>query len=159
MEKASFAAGCFWHVEDLFSKVPGIFKTEVGYIGGHTINPSYDDVCADLTHHAEAVLLEFEPAKVTYDHLLDIFWELHDPTTLNRQGPDIGSQYRSAIFCYSNDQLIAAQNSKMKWQSSGRIQGTIVTEILMAPDFYPAELYHQKYLAKKRGSCSVDTKF
>jgi peptide-methionine (S)-S-oxide reductase len=149
METATFGAGCFWGVEETFRQVPGVVETTVGYLGGHTQNPTYQDVCTDETGHAEVVQVKYDPAKVTYDQLLDVFWSNHDPTTLNRQGPDFGTQYRSAIFVHSPEQEREARASKEKMQASGRFRRPIVTEIAPASTFYPAEDYHQKYLAKR----------
>lgn len=144
--KATFAAGCFWHVEDIFGKTKGVTSTKVGYTGGTTPDPSYQDVCGDHTGHAEAVQVEFDPNIVSYETLLDIFWKNHDPTTLNRQGPDIGSQYRSAIFCHDNTQMETARKSI---QNVSKVyDNPIVTEIKPAEPFYDAEEYHQKYFQK-----------
>jgi peptide-methionine (S)-S-oxide reductase len=158
-EKATFGAGCFWGVEATFRKVPGVTATAVGYAGGKTQNPTYKDVCTDTTGHAEVVEVQFDPAQVSYDTLLDIFWENHDPTTKNRQGPDWGTQYRSAIFVHSPEQQKQAQASKERLQASGKWGRPIVTEITPAPEFYRAEDYHQQYL-EKRGlaSCHLPTK-
>ena len=149
METATFGAGCFWGVEETFRQVPGVVETTVGYLGGHTKNPTYQDVCTDETGHAEVVQVKYDPAKVSYDQLLDVFWSNHDPTTLNRQGPDWGKQYRSAIFFHTPEQEREARASKDKMQASGRFRRPIVTEITPASTFYPAEEYHQKYLAKR----------
>lgn len=149
METATFGAGCFWGVEETFRQIPGVAETTVGYLGGHTQNPTYKDVCTDETGHAEVVQVKYDPAKVTYDQLLAVFWANHDPTTLNRQGPDIGTQYRSAIFFHSPEQERQARASKEEMQASGRFRRPIVTEIAQASTFYPAEDYHQKYLAKR----------
>lgn len=149
METATFAAGCFWGVEETFRQTPGVVETTVGYLGGHTANPTYKDVCSDETGHAEVVQVTFDPSKVSYDKLLDVFWSAHDPTTLNRQGPDIGTQYRSAIFFHSPEQERQARASKEKLQASGKFRRPIVTEITPASTFYAAEDYHQKYLAKR----------
>ena len=149
MEKATFAAGCFWGVEEAFRQVPGVIETTVGYLGGHTANPTYKDVCTDETGHAEVVQVTFDPSKVSYEKLLDVFWSAHDPTTLNRQGPDIGTQYRSAIFFHSPEQERQARASREKMQASGKFRRSVVTEITPASTFYPAEEYHQKYLAKR----------
>jgi len=149
MEKATFAAGCFWGVEESFRQVPGVIETTVGYLGGHTASPTYNDVCTDETGHAEVVQITFDSSKVSYEKLLDVFWSAHDPTTLNRQGPDIGTQYRSAIFFHSPDQERQARASKEKMQAAGNFRRPIVTEITPATAFYPAEDYHQKYLAKR----------
>lgn len=147
MEKAIFAAGCFWGVEETFRQIDGVTSTAVGYTGGSLPNPTYHDVCTDATGHAEAVLVEFDPAKVSYEQLLEVFWSTHDPTTLNRQGPDVGTQYRSAIFFHSPEQESAAKASKERAQS--RLSRPIVTQILPALPFYRAEEYHQQYLAKR----------
>lgn len=149
METATFGAGCFWGVEETFRQIPGVLDTAVGYLGGHTQNPTYQDVCTDETGHAEVVQVTYDPAKVSYDRLLNTFWESHDPTTLNRQGPDIGTQYRSAIFFHSPEQERLARASKEKMQASGKFRRPIVTEITSASTFYRAEDYHQKYLAKR----------
>ncbi|HEX7393276.1 MAG TPA: peptide-methionine (S)-S-oxide reductase MsrA [Thermoplasmata archaeon] len=156
-EKTTFAAGCFWHVEDSFCKINGIVSTTVGYTGGHMRNPSYEDVCTDTTKHAEAVLVEYDPAKISYKQLLETFWDLHDPTTRNRQGPDVGTQYRSAIFYHNKEQREEALASKERQQESGRYGGReIVTEIVPAAEFYRAEEYHQKYFRKRgRFACRV----
>ena len=156
MATATFAAGCFWGVEVTFGQIEGVTRTEVGYIGGATENPTYREVCTDRTGHAEAVQVEYDPDKVSYDHLLDVFWANHNPTTLNRQGPDIGSQYRSAIFFHTPEQEQAALASKERLEKSGRFSRPIVTQIVPAATFYPAEDYHQKYLEKRgMASCHV----
>jgi peptide-methionine (S)-S-oxide reductase len=149
MEIATFGAGCFWGVEETFRQIPGVTDTAVGYLGGRTQNPTYKDVCSDETGHAEVVQVTYDPAQVGYDRLLDAFWSAHDPTTLNRQGPDVGTQYRSAIFFHSPDQERVAKASKEKIQASGKFRRPIVTEITPASTFYRAEDYHQKYLAKR----------
>jgi len=149
METATFGAGCFWGVEESFRQIPGVIDTAVGYLCGDMQNPAYQDVCTDETGHAEVVEVTYDPAKVSYDQLLNTFWESHDPTTLNRQGPDIGTQYRSAIFFHSPEQERLARASKEKMQASGRFRRQIVTEITPASTFYRAEEYHQKYLAKR----------
>lgn len=156
MEKAMFGAGCFWGVEAAFRQVEGVVSTAVGYAGGKTVNPTYKDVCTDRTGHAEVVLVEFDPARVSYEQLLQIFWESHDPTQVNRQGPDVGTQYRSAIFVFDDAQRAAAEESKAKLASSGAHAKPIATEIIAAGPFYRAEEYHQQYL-EKRGlaSCHV----
>jgi len=156
-EKAVFAAGCFWGVEAAFRRVKGVVSTRVGYTGGGTVNPSYEDVCTDRTGHAEAVEVVYDPAVVSYGQLLDVFWASHDPTTLNRQGPDIGSQYRSAIFYTTDAQAAEASASRDKLQASGRHGKThIVTEIVRAGEFYPAEEHHQRYLEKRgRPNCRL----
>ena len=148
MEKATFAAGCFWGVEDTFRRMDGVVETAVGYTGGHWDNPTYEDVCSDKTGHAEAVQVVFDPAKISFDSLLDAFWSCHDPTTSNRQGPDVGSQYRSAIFHHDDVQRAAAVASKEKLAKSGRYSRPIVTQIVPAEVFYPAEEYHQRYFEK-----------
>ncbi|MFC7048150.1 peptide-methionine (S)-S-oxide reductase MsrA [Emcibacter nanhaiensis] len=148
-EIATFAAGCFWGVELEFGKVPGVTSTRVGYTGGHLENPTYEKVCEDTTGHAEAVEVEFDPAVVSYQELLDKFWGMHDPTTRHRQGPDIGSQYRSAVFCHSESQKTQAEESLAREDASGRWANPVVTEILTAEKFWPAEEYHQKYLQKR----------
>ncbi|PYY18146.1 MAG: peptide-methionine (S)-S-oxide reductase [Acidobacteria bacterium] len=149
METATFGAGCFWGVEETFRQIPGVVDTAVGYLGGQTNNPTYQDVCTDETGHAEVVQVAYDPARVSYEQLLNTFWESHDPTTLNRQGPDIGTQYRSAIFFHSPEQERVARASKEKMQASGKFRRPIVTEITAASTFYRAEEYHQKYLAKR----------
>jgi peptide-methionine (S)-S-oxide reductase len=149
MEKATFGAGCFWGVEESFRQLPGVAETEVGYLGGHTNDPSYKDVCTDETGHAEVVQVTYDPATIRYEQLLDAFWSAHDPTTLNRQGPDVGTQYRSAIFFHSPEQERVARASKEKVQASGKFRRPVVTEITPASTFYRAEEYHQKYLAKR----------
>lgn len=155
-EKAIFAAGCFWGVEATFREMPGVVATAVGYIGGKTDNPTYRQVCSHTTAHAEAVEVTYDPTQVSYDDLLNVFWENHDPTQLNRQGPDIGDQYRSAIFFLTPEQEAAAKASKARLQASGRFRRPIVTEITPATTFWMAEDYHQQYL-EKRGlaSCHV----
>ena len=146
--KATFGAGCFWHVEDLFRKTRGVKSTQVGYIGGKLANPTYDEVCTDKTGHAEAVQVEYDPTEISYDELLQVFWDNHDPTSLNRQGHDIGIQYRSTIFFYNDEQKEIAQKSKDDLEKSGKFKKSIVTEIVSAPQFYKAEEYHQKYFHK-----------
>lgn len=148
--KATFAAGCFWHVEELFSKVKGVTSTAVGYTGGNLDNPSYEDVCTDQTGHAEAVQVEYDPNQVSYEELLKIFWENHNPTTLNRQGPDIGTQYRSAIFFHDSEQEKTAIQSKEELQNSNKFDKEIVTQVLPAKKFYRAEEYHQRYFEKNK---------
>ncbi len=154
-EKATFAAGCFWGIEDAFMQQPGVIATQVGYTGGHTIDPAYRDVCSDTTGHAEAVLVEYDPERIGYGQLLDLFWRIHNPTTLNRQGPDVGSQYRSAIFYHSPQQEAEAHKSKAALTQSGRFQQPVVTEIVPAVTFYPAEEYHQKYNQKNGRHCHI----
>lgn len=147
MLKATFAAGCFWGVEATFRQVKGVTSTAVGYMGGHLDNPTYEAVCTDKTGHAEVVQVEYDPEQVNYETLLNIFWENHDPTTLNRQGPDVGTQYRSAIFYHSPEQQTIAMASKEV--QANNFQRPIVTEIIPAMSFYLAEDYHQQYLEKK----------
>jgi peptide-methionine (S)-S-oxide reductase len=149
LQKAIFAAGCFWGVEETFRGLKGVKSTRVGYTGGKTQNPTYKDVCTDMTGHAEAVEVAYDPSEVSYETLLNIFWENHDPTTLNRQGPDVGTQYRSGIFYTNDEQKKQAEASKAALSSSGKFRRTIVTEIVPAVTFYPAEEYHQQYLAKR----------
>ena len=148
-EKATFAAGCFWGVEETFRKTKGVVGTMVGYTGGTMKNPTYEDVCTDETSHAEAVQVEFDPKIISLEELLDIFWQNHNPTQLNRQGPDIGTQYRSAIFYHNEKQKKAAIKSKEILDKSGKYSKPIVTEIVPAVDFYKAEEYHQRYLEKR----------
>jgi len=149
MEKATFGAGCFWGIEATFRKVDGVVSTAVGYSGGSFQNPTYEDVCTDRTGHAEVVEVEYDPERVTYAQLLDVFWQVHDPTTLNRQGPDIGTQYRSVIFYHTPEQKAQAEASKERLQKSGRAKRPIVTEIVPAAEFYRAEEYHQQYFEKR----------
>ena len=146
--KATFGAGCFWHVEDLLSKTKGVKSTKVGYIGGQLPNPTYEEVCTDKTGHAEAVEVEYDPDEISYEDLLDVFWNNHNPTTLNRQGPDVGIQYRSAIFYHNDEQKEIAEKSKQTIDKSGQFEKPIVTEIVPTPTFYEAEEYHQKYFKK-----------
>ena len=156
MAKATFAAGCFWGVEAAFQQVRGVKSTTVGYTGGTFENPSYEDVCTGRTGHAEAVEIEYDPAVVSYEKLLSVFWKIHDPTTLNRQGPDVGTQYRSAIFYHNSDQKEEAITSKERLEQSGFYKRPIVTEIVPASNFYRAEEYHQRYLEKRgKTSCRV----
>ena len=155
-QKATFAAGCFWGVEETFQCLPGVVSTRVGYTGGQTKNPTYEEVCTDKTGHAEALEITFDPEKITYETLLDLFWENHNPTTPNRQGPDRGSQYRSAIFYHNNEQKKLAEESKKRLDKSEKFSNPIVTEIVPAQEFYQAEDYHQKYLLKKgKASCHM----
>jgi peptide-methionine (S)-S-oxide reductase len=156
MAKATFGAGCFWGVEEEFRKVPGVRDTAVGYSGGRLENPTYEDVCTDRTGHAEVVEVEYDPAEVSYETLLDVFWNGHNPTQLNRQGPDVGTQYRSAIFFHTPEQEAAARASKERLEKSGHFPRPIVTEISPAQRFWRAEDYHQRYLEKRGlGSCHV----
>ena len=157
VETAMFGAGCFWGVEELFRTQPGVIETEVGYSGGSTKSPTYKQVCTDGTGHAEVVQVKFDPNKTTYGQLLDIFWENHDPTTPNRQGPDVGSQYRSVVYFYSAQQEKAAREKLDALQKSGKFRRPVVTQIEPAQEFYAAEDYHQEYL-KKRGMASCHTK-
>jgi peptide-methionine (S)-S-oxide reductase len=149
MAKATFAAGCFWGVEDAFRQVKGVTSTTVGYTGGTTLNPTYKEVCTDRTGHAEAVEVEFDPNQVSYRELLALFFQSHDPTTLNRQGPDFGSQYRSAIFFHDADQEKEAREAKAALEKAGIFKRPIVTQIVPAPEFYRAEDYHQQYFEKQ----------
>jgi peptide-methionine (S)-S-oxide reductase len=157
MEKATFAAGCFWGVEATFRQMQGVVSTLVGYTGGHSANPTYKEVCSDGTGHAEAVEVEFDPAKIRYADLLKVFWENHDPTQVNRQGPDWGSQYRSAIFFHSAGQQAEALASKDALEKAHRYSKPIATQIVPAGTFFPAEDYHQQYL-EKRGLASCHIK-
>ena len=156
MAKATFAAGCFWGVEATFRQLPGVISTRVGYTGGNHPDPTYKDVCTDRTGHAEAVEVEYDAAKLSYDALLDVFWENHDPTQVNRQGPDWGTQYRTAIFFHSPEQQAQALASKESLEKAHRYSKPIATQIVPAVTFYPAEEYHQQYL-EKRGlaSCHI----
>lgn len=152
-EVATFAAGCFWGVEDAFMSLAGVVSTRVGYCGGHTENPVYKDVCSGTTGHAEAVEVTFNPLQTGYADLLKVFWECHDPTQLNRQGPDFGEQYRSAIFYHSEEQHEAALVSRDELESRHVFRKTIVTQIVPAVVFWEAEAYHQKYHQKHGGGC------
>src|SRR5262249_29953417 len=155
-EKATLGAGCFWGVEENFRRLKGVTSTAVGYAGGNKDNPSYEDVCSDETGHAEVVQVEFDPAQISYQQLLDVFWSNHNPTTLNRQGPDVGRQYRSVIFYHSPEQKTAAEASKSKLAASGKFNRPIVTQIEPAPKFWRAEEYHQRYLEKRGQShCAI----
>jgi peptide-methionine (S)-S-oxide reductase len=156
-ETATFAAGCFWGVEASFQQKKGVVSTRVGYTGGTKADPTYEQVCSGKTGHAEAVEVTFDPSVVSYDDLLNLFWQIHDPTQLNRQGPDIGSNYRSAIFYHSDDQRVRAEKSRKSMQSSDAFDGrTIVTEIVPAGQFYSAEDYHQQFYEKQgRKSCRI----
>jgi len=154
LESATFAAGCFWGVEEAFTKIKGVKSTRVGYTGGNLPNPTYEVVCTDRTGHAEAVQVKYDPKEISYKDLLDLFWSIHNPTTKNRQGPDIGSQYRSAVFYHTVEQEKIARELKEMLDDSNRFQGKIVTEIVPATTFYEAEDYHQKYYQKiGGGSC------
>src|SRR3984893_4668957 len=149
MAKATFAAGCFWGVEATFRQLPGVISTRVGYTGGHFANPTYKDVCTDRTGHAEAVEVEYDPATLSYEKLLEVFWENHDPTQLNRQGPDWGTQYRSAIFFHTPEQEGEARLSKEQLEKAGLFKNPIVTHTFPALTFHPAEDYHKQYLEKR----------
>lgn len=153
MAKASFAAGCFWGIEQAFRNLPGVINTAVGYMGGTTADPTYRQVCSGDTGHAETVQVEYDPAKISYEALLKAFWEMHNPTTLNRQGPDHGTQYRSVIFYHTPEQQKAAVQSKQELERSKRYRHPVVTEIIPAPAFHRAEEYHQCYLQKQGRSC------
>jgi len=155
MNLATFAAGCFWGVEATFAKLQGVADTTVGYCGGTLKNPTYRDVCRGDTGHAEVVQIEYDPTKLSYEKLLDVFWSIHDPTTLNRQGPDVGHQYRSAVFYHTPQQRRAAIAAKEKLQKSGRFIRQIVTEIAPAKKFYPAEQCHQRYLEKQEADSAA----
>lgn len=156
MQKATFGAGCFWGVETAFRQVKGVLSTAVGYSGGTFKDPTYHDVCTGRTGHAEVVEVEYDPSKVSYEELLAVFWNIHDPTTLNRQGPDVGTQYRSAIFFHNPEQEVAAKTSKEQLQHSGRFKKPIVTELTPTSPFYRAEEYHQRYLEKHgQASCGL----
>tara|TARA_A100000164_G_scaffold142005_1_gene126185 strand:+ start:265 stop:726 length:462 start_codon:yes stop_codon:yes gene_type:complete len=153
VEKALFGAGCFWGVEETFCKTPGVINTSVGYSGGNTINPSYESVCLGNTNHTEVVFVEFDNSKISYEELLTVFWKCHNPTTLNRQGPDIGTQYRSAIYYFDENQKTKSINSKNEYSQSSGLN--IVTEISEAKEFYKAEEYHQKYIQKTGLNCAI----
>lgn len=155
-ETAAFGAGCFWGVEERFSKVKGVKETTVGYMGGTLEHPTYEDVCTNRTGHAETCQVVFDPKEVSYEQLLDVFWNMHDPTAVNRQGPDVGSQYRSVIFTYSPEQKAAAEASKKSLEASRKFMNPIATEIVPASTFWPAEEYHQKYYLKHPGfACPI----
>jgi peptide-methionine (S)-S-oxide reductase len=157
LEKATFAAGCFWGVEAAFRRIPGVVATRVGYTGGHTTDPTYEQVCSHTTGHAEAVEVTFDPERVSYDQLLEAFWTSHNPTTKNRQGLDIGDQYRSAIFFHSSEQRDAAERTAEEQQAKLHWPRKIVTEVVPAPEFYEAEDYHQQYLEKRgRAACTPE---
>ena len=152
MEKALFGAGCFWGVEEKFRNLNGVLKTEVGYSGGNTLNPTYQTICEGNTNHAEVVLVEYDEVKISYKNLVDFFWKIHDPTTLNRQGPDIGTQYRSVIFYFNDIQKKISHDSKIEYGQKFNLN--IVTEISEAKDYYKAEEYHQKYIEKTGLYCA-----
>lgn len=149
IEKATFGAGCFWGVEAEFRRVKGVTSTACGYMGGWLKNPTYEDVCTDRTGHAEVVQLEYDRSRVSYEELLEVFWRIHDPTTLNRQGPDVGTQYRSVIFYHTPEQRDLAEASKGRLEKSGRYRRPVVTEISPAAEFYRAEEYHQRYYERQ----------
>ncbi len=149
LEEATFAAGCFWGVESAFMELDGVEDTQVGYTGGHTEKPTYEQVCSGTTGHAEAVRVRFNPNRVTYEELLDLFFSVHDPTQLNRQGPDVGSQYRSVIFFHTPQQEEDARDALDTRNATGKFKGRIVTKLESAGPFYPAEAYHQQYYAKQ----------
>jgi peptide-methionine (S)-S-oxide reductase len=156
MEKATFGAGCFWGVEETFRHVEGVTETAVGYMGGRTEDPTYQDVCTGRTGHAEVVHLTYDPARVSYEKLLDLFWSLHDPTQVNRQGPDFGTQYRTVIFSHSPEQEAVARASKDRLEASGRLRRPVATAIEPAPTFWRAEEYHQRYFEKHGiSSCHI----
>ena len=156
MATATFAAGCFWGVEQTFRNVDGVIDTEVGYTGGHTEDPTYKEVCAGGTGHAEAVRVTYDPERVRYEDLLEVFWKAHDPTQVNRQGPDVGAQYRSAVFYHTPEQAEQARGSKEAVETSGRLKRPVATRIEEAGAFYRAEEYHQQYLEKRGlGSCHI----
>lgn len=157
MEKATFAAGCFWGIQAIFDRVKGVESSFVGYTGGNIEDPTYEEVCTDKTNHAEVVLLEFDPEKVSYKTLLRVFWDIHDPTSLNKQGPDSGTQYRSAIFYHTEEQRILAEKSKQELDASDEFDQPVVTEIVPATTFYKAEEYHQKYFEKNGPSDDCPT--
>lgn len=152
MATATFGAGCFWGVEEAFRRLPGVIETAAGYMGGHLENPTYKDVCTDATGHAEVVQVQFDPSQVSYDQLLELFWRIHDPTTLNRQGPDVGTQYRSVIFYHDEAQKAAAAASMENLRRSGTLKRPLVTQLVPASTFWYAEEYHQKYAQKHGGS-------
>jgi len=154
LAKATFAAGCFWGVEARFRRIPGVVETQVGYTGGHTDNPTYREVCSGTTGHAEAIEVIFDPAIVSYEQLVMAFFAMHNPTTRNRQGPDIGSQYRSAIFVHDDAQEAVARRIIAELDKSGRLPAPIVTEVLPAQTFWRAEEYHQRYLEKRGSGCA-----
>ena len=149
MQEATFGAGCFWGVEDAFRQIDGVISTTVGYSGGEFENPTYEDVCTNRTGHAEVVKVEYDDQKISFKELLKTFWDIHDPTTLNRQGPDVGSQYRSVIFYHTKEQESAATESRKQLEESKKYQNPVVTEIIPAKTFYRAEEYHQKYFQKR----------
>lgn len=149
LQQATFGAGCFWGVEETFRTLPGVIETAVGYMGGNKANPTYEDVCTDETGHAEVVHLSYDPTKIKYETLLKVFWENHDPTQIDRQGPDTGTQYRSVIFYHTPEQRDLVEKSKQELDESGKLADRVATQIVPAETFYPAEEYHQKYLMKR----------
>ncbi len=156
LQEATFGAGCFWGVEELFREVPGVVETAVGFMGGAMKKPSYENVCSNDTGHAEVVNIKYDPGKVTYEKLLGLFWDNHNPTTMNRQGPDVGDQYRSVIFYYSPEQAEAAKASKLALEKSEKFKNPVVTQIVPAEEFFRAEEYHQQYLHKRGlGTCHI----
>lgn len=155
IQKASFAGGCFWGVQQLFDKMSGVMLSRVGYMGGHKDNPTYEEVCSGNTGHAETLEITYDANQISYGSLLDRFWTLHDPTTKDHQGPDVGSQYRSVIFYYTPEQKIEAEKSKTNLDNSGKFSNPIVTEIVSASTFWPAEDYHQKYNEKNGLTCHI----
>ncbi len=156
LQKATFGAGCFWGVEEIFKKLPGVSSTAVGYMGGHTKNPTYKEVCSNQTGHAEVLQLEYDPVKISYEELLQTFWDCHNPTQVNRQGPDYGTQYRSAVFFHSLEQEELAKKSKAVLENSDKYHEPIATEIVPAETFYRAEEYHQQYFMKNGGgACHI----
>jgi peptide-methionine (S)-S-oxide reductase len=156
MAKATFGAGCFWGVEVTFRQLAGVTDAQVGYMAGHLANPTYEDVCTGTTGHAEVLQVEFDPAQISYEQLLDVFWKSHNPTQLNRQGPDVGTQYRSGIYYEDDTQRIAALAARANLEQSGQHDQPIVTEVAAASEFYRAEEYHQQYLEKRGlGSCHL----
>ncbi len=155
IQKASFAGGCFWGVQQLFDKMPGVISSRVGYMGGQKDNPTYEEVCGGNTGHAETLEITYDANQISYGDLLDRFWTLHDPTTKDRQGPDVGSQYRSVIFYYTPEQKIEAEKSKNNLDNSGKFSNPVVTEIFSASTFWPAEDYHQKYNEKNGLTCHI----
>ena len=156
LEKATFGAGCFWHIEEEFKKLKGVTFTSVGFMGGNFKDPSYKDVCTGMTGHVEVVHLEYDSKIISYEKLLEVFWNIHDPTTLNRQGPDIGTQYRSVIFFHSEEQEKTATASKLNLEKSNKFKNKVVTEIKSAQGFWKAEEYHQKYFEKQGISCRIN---
>ena len=156
-EKATFGGGCFWCLEAVFNRVDGVIKVESGYAGGETENPSYQEVCSEETGHAEVIQIEFQPGKISYKELLEIFWQAHDPTTLNRQGADVGTQYRSIIITQNEDQKIIADSSKILWDNYDLYKDSIITDIVTQQEFYPAEKYHQDYYQNNKlaGYCRL----